>query len=193
MRPGAPVLVARADADHRKLRYTLVAARQRDRWVAVDANLAPKLLAEALAESRLAGFGGWELERTEPAVDGGRLDLLLRESATGRPLWLEAKCTTLVTNRVARFPKPATPRGRRHLRSLTELARAGERTAVCFVAQRSDAHAFRTLDQVDPEFTQLLAEARAAGVRCHAYRSRVTQRGIWLWDEIPILDAAIAR
>jgi sugar fermentation stimulation protein A len=186
LRPGAQVLVTPATGAHRKLPYTLVLAKQWGRWVAVDANLAPKLLAEALEEDRLPGFRGWRLERREPAVEGGRLDLLLRRG--GRRLWLEAKCTTLVVNGVARFPNPATERGRRHLRTLTEMVRAGEQAAVCFVAQRSDGRRFGTLPRVDPEFADLLAEARAAGVRCHAYRCRVSPRGVRLWDEIPVLD-----
>ncbi len=185
LRPGVEVRVTRAPSPGGKLPYHLVLARQWGRWVAVDAGLSSRLVAEALDERRLPGFRGWRLERREPAVAGGRLDLLLRRGPDR--LWMEVKCTTLVRNRVARFPDPATARGRRHLEELIKLARAGEGAAIIFVAQRSDARTFRTLPGVDPELTALLAEARAAGVRCRAYRARVTQRGVWLGDEIPVL------
>lgn len=184
--PGAEVRVTPARTAGRKLPYTLVLARQWGRWVAVDASLSASLVAEAIEDGRLPGFRGWRLERREPAVEDGRLDLLLRRGQ--RRLWMEVKCTTLVRNGVARFPDPATARGVRHLRTLTALARDGEASAICFVAQRSDARAFKPLDSVDPALTAALAGARAAGVRCHAYRCRVTHRGVWLWEEIPVLD-----
>lgn len=187
LRPGAEVRVVAAVGSGRKLPYTLVLARQWGRWVAVDANLAPALVAEALVAGALPGFRGWRLERREPPHGGGRLDLLLRRG--GDRLWMEVKCTTLVVNGVARFPDPATARGARHLRALTEIARAGEAAAICFVAQRPDARAFRTLDAVDPAFSSALREARAAGVRCRAYRCAVGQRRLRLAGLIPILDS----
>jgi len=184
--PGAEVRVTLAPRPGGKLPYHLVLARQWERWIAMDANLSAHLIAEAIGERRLPGFRGWRLERREPPVDGGRLDLLLRRG--DRLRYVEVKCTTLVRNRVARFPNPATARGTRHLRTLIDLVRDGHEAAVCFVAQRTDARAFRTLPEVDPDFATALREARAAGVRAHAYRSRVTARGIWLHEEIPILD-----
>lgn len=194
--PGAEVRVTPAPNPGGKLPYHLVLARQWGRWVAVDANTSAHVVAESLEERRLPGFRGWRLERREPAVDGGRLDLLLVRGASRgatsqseHRLWMEVKCTTLVRNGVARFPDPATVRGARHLRTLIDLARSGEQAAICFVAQRGDAKAFRPLADIDRLFVETLAEARAAGVRAHAYRCRVTQRGIWLHEEIPILDA----
>jgi sugar fermentation stimulation protein A len=185
LRPGIEVRVTPAVTTDRKLPYTLVLARQWGRWVAVDANLSASLIAEALDARTLPGFRGWRLVRREPPIDGGRLDLLLRRGE--RQLWMEVKCTTLVRNSVARFPSPATARGVRHLHALTALARDGEDAAICFVAQRSDARAFRTLDAIDPDFVAALDEARSAGVRCRAYRARVSQRAVTLLDEIPVL------
>lgn len=182
---GAEVLVAPVDTPGTKLRFRLVLARQWGSWVAVDSGLASRLVEEALATCSLPGFEGWQVERREPAVDGGRLDLLLTRE--DRRLWMEVKCTTLVRNGIARFPDPATARGARHLRTLAQLARQGEEAAVCFMAQRPDARALCTLASVDPRLTAALADARAAGVRCHAYRCRVSRRGIWLAREIPVL------
>jgi sugar fermentation stimulation protein A len=185
LRPGIVVRVTPAVTAGRKLPYTLVLARQWGRWVAVDANLSASLAAEAIEARALPGFRAWRLVRREPPIDGGRLDLLLQRGE--RRLWMEVKCTTLVRNGVARFPNPATARGARHVRALTALARSGEDAAICFVAQRSDARAFRTLEDVDPDFVAALEQARAAGVRCHAYRARVSQRAVTLLDEIPVL------
>lgn len=186
LQPGTPVMVTPAPFPRGKLPYRLVLARQWGRWVAVNSGLASRLLAEAIGEDRLASFRGWRVERSEPAVEDGRLDLLLVRN--GRRLWVETKCTTLVRNGVARFPDPATERGRRHLERLISLVRAGEEAALCFVVQRADAHAYRTLDGIDPAFTATLQRARAAGVRCHAYRCFVSRRRTWILDEIPILD-----
>jgi sugar fermentation stimulation protein A len=194
--PGAELRVTPAPRPGGKLPYHLVLARQWNRWVAVDANLSAHLFAEAIDERRLPGFRGWRLDRREPPVDGGRLDLLLspRRGAASQAKqsdhrrYVEVKCTTLVRNGVARFPNPATARGTRHLHTLIDLVREGHEAAICFVAQRSDARAFQTLPDVDPDFAATLAEARAAGVLCHAYRARVTQTAVWLHEQIPILD-----
>lgn len=199
--PGAEVRVVPAPNPGGKLPYHLVLARQWGRWVAVDANVSAHVVAEALEERRLPGFRGWRLERREPPVDGGRLDLLLvrgarrgaksqsepqTEPQTEQRLWMEVKCTTLARNGDVRFPDPATARGSRHLRTLIDLVRSGEQAAICFVGQRGDARAFRPLADIDPLFVETFAEARAVGVRAHAYRCRVTQRGVWLHGEIPI-------
>ncbi|MCC6236024.1 MAG: DNA/RNA nuclease SfsA [Dehalococcoidia bacterium] len=113
LRPGAHVLITPARQAGRTLPFEIVLARQWGRWVAVDAMLSSRLLAEAIDAGTLAAFAGWRVERREPVLAGGRLDLLLRRG--DRRLWLEAKCTTLLRNGVARFPLPATERGRRHL------------------------------------------------------------------------------
>lgn len=184
--PGAEVRVTLAPNPGGKLPLHLVLARQWGRWVAVDANISAHVVAEAIEERRLPGFRGWRLERREPPVDGGRLDLLL--SRGRQRLWMEVKCTTLARNGEVRFPDPATARGTRHLRTLIDLVRSGDEAAICFVGQRGDAKAFRPLADIDPLFVETLAEARAAGVRAHAYRCRVTQRGVWLHEEVPLLD-----
>lgn len=191
--PGSEVRVTPAPNPGGKLPYHLVLARQWGRWIAVDANISAHVVAEAIEERRLSGFRGWRLERREPPVEGGRLDLLLtrggaasRNTRGERRLWMEVKCTTLARNGEVRFPDPATARGTRHLRTLIDLVKSGEEAAICFVGQRGDAKAFRPLADIDPLFVETLAEARAAGVRAHAYRCRVTQRGVWLHEEIPI-------
>lgn len=190
LRPGAAVRVTAVESHRRALRYSMVLAQQWGRWVAVDASLANRLVAEALAERRLAGFRGWHVLKREPRLGQGRLDLLLRRGR--RRLWLEVKCTTLVRGGIARFPDPATARGVRHLEALRERVSAGDEAAICFVAQRADARAFRTLPTVAPAFSAALARARAAGVRCHAYRCHVTLQGATLWEAIPVLDGAAA-
>jgi sugar fermentation stimulation protein A len=166
LRPGAEVRITPAPRPGTKLPYHLVLARQWGRWVAVDANTSAHVIAEGIEQRRLPGFRGWRLERREPPVDGGRLDLLLRRE--GRRLWMEVKCTTL-------------------LRTLIDLVEAGEEAAICFVAQRGDARAFRLLEDVDPLFAATLTEARVAGVQVRACRCRVTQRGVSLHEEIPVL------
>jgi len=184
--PGAEVRVTPAPRPGTKLPYHLVLARQWGRWIAVDANVSAHVLAEAIEERRLPGFRAWRLERREPPVDGGRLDLLLTRG--DKRLWMEVKCTTLARNNEVRFPDPATARGTRHLRTLIDLVQSGEEAAICFVGQRGDARAFRPLADIDPLFVETLAEARSAGVRAHAYRCRVTQRGVWLHEEVPLLE-----
>ncbi len=47
--------------------------------------------------------------------------------------------------------------------------------------------AFQTLPAIDPRFVEVQALARAEGVRCLAYRCRVTQRRAEIAAPLPIL------
>jgi len=151
----------------------------------VDARLPNPLFAEAVAEGRLAAFAGVRVIEREVRRGGSRIDFRL-EGAWGAR-WVEVKSVTLVEDGVALFPDAPTGRGRRHLEELSALVREGQRAAVVFVVQRSDAEAFAPNSRADPAFAHMLAEAQALGVEVYAYRCRVTRRALTLLDEVPVL------
>ena len=60
-------------------------------------------------------------------------------------------------------------RGTRHLRELTRLAQAGQRTLLLYAVALSGIDAVRAAAEIDPDYAAALTAARAAGVEILAY------------------------
>jgi len=142
-------------------------------WVAVDASNAPRLVEEAF-RTGLLPLQGYRLEKREPAVGSGRLDLLY--TSRGCRLYVEAKCVTLVEDGTGLFPDAATARGARHIQELEGLVDQGHRAMVVFVIQRPGASRFRANARRDPAFAEALSRAAGAGVEVYAIGCEVGPR-----------------
>ena len=166
--PGATVLCSPVDDPDRTTDHDAIAARVGDVHVSLRAALANDLFEAALARDALPAFGGYAVDRREPALpDHGRADFRL-EAPAGSAALVEVKSATCAVDGVARFPDRQTERGRRHLRSLAALVDDGVEAHLVFVVQRPDVRALRPFREVDPAFADLLGRVRAAGVGVHA-------------------------
>ncbi len=160
--------------------------------ISLDSRLANALFREAIHERRFSPFDTWtdcRAEVTAPMACGAirsRIDFLLTDQGSER-LWIEVKSATLVEDRCAYFPDAVTERGRRHVSELTEMQRAGERCAVCFVVQRPDADLLRPQWDRDPAFAAALAEAEAAGVLLRAYTTDIALTNASMIGPIPVV------
>ena len=188
--PGAEVLCSPADDPDRATDYDAIAVRAGGVYVSVRAALANDLFEAALARDAVPAFVGYEVDRREPALpDHGRTDFALR-SADGELAYVEVKSATYVEDGVAKLPDRQTERGRRHLRSLESLVAEGTEAHVVFVVQRPDVEALRPYREVDPEFADLLARVREAGVGVHAIATGFDPPDYWLRD--PALPVELA-
>lgn len=168
LEPGREILCSPAADPDRTTDYDAVAVRVGDVHVSVRTALANDLFERALGRDALPSFEGYALRAREPPLpDHGRTDFRL-ETPNGDDAYVEVKSSTHVEDGVARFPDRQTERGRRHLRSLRALHDAGHEAHVAFVVQRPDVDRLRPYRAVDPEFADLLADVRAAGVGVHA-------------------------
>jgi sugar fermentation stimulation protein A len=181
--PARPVWLAEAANPNRKTAFDLKLVELPSALVSVDARLPNPLFAEGVKTGELAGFNYPKIER-EVTVGRNRIDFRLTSAL--EVCWVEAKSVTLVEDGVARFPDAATGRGSKHLRELVALRRAGDRAAVVFVIQRSDARVFIPDEQTDPVFAATLRDAAAAGVDVRAYTCQVSRKTISIMDEIPV-------
>lgn len=168
LQPGRTVLCSPADDPDRKTDFDAIAVDAGDVYVSLRAALANDLFQRALERGALRPFEGYAVERREPPLpEHGRTDFLL-ESPTGERAYAEVKSCTHVEDGVGKFPDRQTERGRRHLRSLRGLVEDGREAHVVFVIQRPDAERLRPFRAVDPDFADLLAGVRRAGVGVHA-------------------------
>ncbi|MDF1566178.1 MAG: DNA/RNA nuclease SfsA [Deltaproteobacteria bacterium] len=176
--PGREVLLDGPLGDPRRsLQWTCLAMREPTAWVGTVTTAANRALPLLLEAGLLPELGA--PTRLEPEVRHGhsRFDWRLT-LPSGEPLWVEVKSATLGEGRTVSFPDAVTARGSRHLSELAELARAGDRCAVVFVAQRADVRAFRAAREIDPAFADALEAAAAAGVTILAASLRIGPRGM---------------
>lgn len=188
-RPGAPVLLSPASNPKRALPYTLELVGLPgggDAWVGVNTLTPNRLLRAAFAAGLLPWAAGYTSFQPEAKRGQSRLDALLTGPGLP-PLWVECKNVTLVEDDVAAFPDAVSERGHKHLRAMTEIVQNGERAAFFYCVQRPDGKCFGPADYVDPIYAALYEEARVAGVESRPHRAVVSERGIALGSELPLL------
>ena len=170
---GARVWYSLSDDPKRKLPGTweLVETHQ-GRLAYINTGRANALVEEGLNTGVIEPLAGFvQLKReVKFGVENSRADFCLTYP-DGSTLMLEVKSVTLgfPGTDVAAFPDAVTARGARHLRELTALARAGQRTALLYCVNLSGIRAVRAAAEIDPAYAQALAEARSAGVLILAY------------------------
>ncbi|MCI4328941.1 MAG: DNA/RNA nuclease SfsA [Thermoplasmata archaeon] len=175
-------------SSHRKTSHTLVSVVHDGTLVSIDTLLANRIVEPALAAGAVRGLGRgpWI-----PEVRWGhqRFDFARRSRVSGEVVhFLEVKSSNLKVGRTAMFPDAPTARGTHHLETLTRLRRRGLRADVVFVVQRADAVQFTPNRALDPKFGVAFDRARAAGVRCSAYRLDVVPGGARWGARIPLVE-----
>lgn len=182
--PGAAVWLEHSSNPARKTAYDLVAVEHDGYIVNIDSQATNPVVQEWIEN------GGWDAPvhsvRREVTHGDSRFDLAFTDP--DGPVLVEVKGVTLFdTEGTAFFPDAPTERGVKHLRGLAAAARAGMKTAVCFVLQREHAIALRPNDRTDPAFGQALREAAIAGVQLIACVCHVTPEGMTITHTVPVL------
>lgn len=201
-RPGLPILISPAHTPGRKLPYTLelvclpgagpAGAKAGTAegfapglWVGVNTLTPNRLLRAAFTAGRLPWAAGYTQFKAEAKRGDSRLDALL----TGPdlpPLWVECKNVTLVEDGRAAFPDAVTVRGQKHLRTMMDIVRSGERAAFFYCVQRADAYCFGPAEYIDPAYAALYFQGLEAGVEAYPHRAVLSSTGVDLGEELPL-------
>ena len=158
--PGCTVYCQRSDNPSRKTKFDLIAVRKGDRLINMDSPAPTRAAGEWLATGGLGELSG---RRAEVMQGDSRFDFAFDKD--GKKCFLEVKGCTLEEDGVCAFPDAPTERGARHIRGLTELAKAGYGAYILFALQMADVKYIRPHDETDPEFGRALREAAANGVQ----------------------------
>ena len=158
--PGCTVYCQRSNNPSRKTKFDLIAVRKGDRLINMDSQAPNRAAGEWLASGGLGEISGL---RAEVKQGDSRFDFAFDKD--GKRCFLEVKGCTLEEDGVCAFPDAPTERGAKHIRGLTEAARAGCGAYILFVIQMSDVKYIRPHDETDPEFGRALREAAANGVQ----------------------------
>ena len=157
--PGAQVWCQRSDNPNRKTKYDLITVKKGDRLINMDSQAPNAAAGEWLKNG---GLGEIENLKAETFHGDSRYDFSFTKN--GKKCFLEVKGVTLEEDGVCAFPDAPTERGARHLRGLTEAAKAGYGAYVLFVIQMADVKYLRPHDERDPAFGEALREAAENGV-----------------------------
>ena len=181
--PGSLVQVSYSDSAKRKLPYTWEMIQVEDNqptWVGVNTALPNRIVKLALEKFLLPELGNYSEIRFEVPYGQdkkSRVDFLLTDGDTDRPIYLEVKSTTWAQQQLALFPDTETTRGQKHLRELTALLPQA-RAVMFYFINRGDCTHFAPGDSADPVYGKLLRAAIALGLEVLPCRFDVTPEGI---------------
>ena len=189
--PGLPVWVSTSADPKRRLATTLELVEadlgRGPCLVGINTAHPNRLVAEAIAEARIAELAGYpELRREVRYGVASRVDLLLKCARRGL-CYVEVKNVHLMREAGrAEFPDCRTERGAKHLAELAAMVAAGHRAVMVYLVQREDAETFSLAADLDPAYAAAFAQARQAGVEALAYRCRITPEEVALDMPVPI-------
>jgi len=189
--PGSEVWLSPNRNPKAKLDWRWELIRVDDRLVGVSTAHPNAIVAAAIEAGEIPELAGYEAQRREvPYGVNSRIDILLEND--GRPpCYVEIKNVNLRRPEgphpgAAEFPDSVTKRGAKHLRELSEMAASGCRAIMLYLVQRDDCDHFRIAADIDPDYAEGLASARASGVEAFCYDCRITLEGIEVRRPLPL-------
>ena len=182
---GARVFLEEADKAGRKTKYSLIAVYKGDVLVNMDSQAPNQMVAEALADGKIAEIGEVDFLKREVKYENSRFDLYYQKGE--KKGFIEVKGVTLEEDGIAKFPDAPTERGAKHLRELIKAKVEGYEAAVLFVIQMKGVKEFRPNEERDQNFTMALREAAAAGVQVLAYDCGVQVGEVWIENRISVV------
>ncbi len=194
--PGAEIWLLPANNPKRKLPYGWELTRVDDHLVGINTARPNTLVAEAIADGRIAELAGYPRMRREVAYGtNSRIDLLLEsddeDSDDRPPCYVEVKNVHLKRDDgpnpgAAEFPDSVTARGAKHLAEMAAMVEAGARATMVYCVQRGDCDRFCLADDIDPKYAEAFRTAKAAGVTAVAYACKVGLETIEVESPLPI-------
>ena len=178
---GAQVWCQQSDNPNRKTKFDLITVKKGDRLINMDSQAPNTAAGEWL---RSGGLGEIENLKAETFHGDSRYDFSFTKD--GRQCFLEVKGVTLEDDGICAFPDAPTERGAKHLRGLTEAAKAGFGAYVLFVIQMADVKYLRPHDERDPAFGQALREAAENGVTVMAMDCAVDVDSMEIRLRVPV-------
>lgn len=173
--PGVEVILEISDNPARKTKYDLIAVYKDGLGlINIDSQAPNKVVYDWLMQK------DFDLVKPEYTYGNSRFDFYM-EKGSDRYL-TEVKGCTLEIDGVGYFPDAPTLRGVKHLRELTEAARAGYRCSVAFVIQMPGIREVRANVDTHPEFGVALEEARSAGVEILMLQCNITEDSLEISD-----------
>jgi sugar fermentation stimulation protein A len=187
--PGLTVYLSHSSNPKRKLAWSWELVKLESGLVGVNTAQPNRLVAEALADKKIAPLAAYPHIR--PEVKYGkksRIDFLL----TGADLpdcYVEVKNVHFSRKPgLAEFPDSVTTRGARHLAEMALMVEQGHRALTIYVIQRTDCTSFALAGELDPAYVAAYQKAKSAGVESLAFSCEINPQAISLAQSLPIVS-----
>ncbi len=187
LREGAAVYLEGTENMDRSTAWDLVAVEKDGRIVNMDSQAPNKAVGEWLLSGGL--FQGVTLIRPEMTYGDSRFDFYLEARGEGgdvRKIFMEVKGCTLEEEGVGSFPDAPSERAVKHVRELIRAREAGYEAYLLFVVQMDRVDYVVPNRRTQPEFAEVLLEARRAGVRIIARDCFVREDSMEIKDVLPV-------
>lgn len=189
--PGFEVWLSSSDNPKRKYKHTWeLAQNQRKEWIGINTGRANKLSVEAINGGIIAELQGYANLQQEVRYgeENSRIDILLTDP-NKEDCFVEVKSVTLLdetsSDGQGLFPDTVTTRGQKHLRELIHIAKQGKRAVLLFLAQHTGIKKIAPASQIDPKYSELIAEALASGVEILSYGTHISETQIYVEKSLP--------
>lgn len=179
---GYKVYLSPSDNPKRKLAYTWeLAVTPENHWIGIHSAKANRLVEEAWENNRLTGFQQYSRCQREVAYgrEKSKIDLLLSGPDDQR-CYIEVKSVTLLQQGQGYFPDAVSTRGQKHLRELMEVVQEGHRGVLFFCVQHTGISSVSGAAHIDPQYAELLQQAKASGVEVCTWGCRINPAEIQL-------------
>ncbi|MCL1122988.1 DNA/RNA nuclease SfsA [Shewanella surugensis] len=143
--------------------------------IGINTGRANTLAEEAIQAGTIAELSGYKTLKREVKYgsENSRIDILLEDDNLP-PCYIEVKSCTLLEGHQGYFPDAVTTRGQKHLRELMEMVAKGHRAVLLFVVQHTGIQSVKAAKHIDPDYANLLKQAKKAGVEVLAYRASLS-------------------
>lgn len=182
---GCTVLLKKSNNPSRKTKYSLLGAYKNDKIIHIDSQEPNKVVEEALFMQRIEKLKKYHKIEREKKYGNSRFDFRL--SNENEEYYLEVKGVTLELDGICKFPDAPTQRGTKHLLELIDVVESGRGAGVIFLIQMDDVIYFTPHKDMDKNFSDALIKCRENGVDIFAYKCKIGEDFIELYEEVDVV------
>jgi sugar fermentation stimulation protein A len=165
-----------------KTKFRLIAVENCQGFALIDTNLQMKAFENALERNLISFLKGAKMIKRNPRYKDSVFDYLVKKN--NKNYFLELKSAVLRKNNLAMYPDCPTERGRRHIKSMTELKNKG---MIIFICALPNVQFFTPCDEGDPEIRKLLKLAKKNEVKIKALKFTLMKNKVYFEKEIKVL------
>ncbi|MBQ9135986.1 MAG: A/G-specific adenine glycosylase [Lachnospiraceae bacterium] len=182
----AVVYLEKSNNPNRSTAYDLVAVEKNGRIINMDSQAPNRAVGEWLKKGGL--FTDLLLVRPETKFGNSRFDFYVETS--DKKIFIEVKGVTLEQDNVVLFPDAPSERALKHVAELMAAKEKGYEVYVLFVVQMDGVKYFTPNRITQPEFADVLIQAKEAGVNILAYDCVVTPDSMEIQNPVEVRLAA---
>ncbi len=187
LKEGAVVYLEQVENEGRSTAYDLVAVEKDGRIVNMDSQAPNKATLEWLSAGGL--FSDITYLKPETTFGDSRFDFYIETADKKggiRKIYMEVKGCTLEEDGVGSFPDAPSERAVRHVKELIKAKEAGYEAYLLFVVQMDRVDYVVPNRRTQPEFAEVLLDARRAGVQIIARDCLVTEDSMEIRNPLPV-------